>query len=165
MDDAESSVGRAGRQAEVVSALPADSLTHIQYKALEQSDSFESCAPLIADTTRQRITHLSLQVGETNYFLGWDPDDEHWVQIITFEWPEEMGEVEMDIDVLEVFDDDTGEPLLEFDLDEENFIDSIHAHVKNHAEYAYDDTDNLWFIIDEGREVAEETRSPLERWS
>ena len=78
----ESSTSRDGDPVVALEALPDGSLSMNQVKALEDGDAIDLVGPLIIDTQTDRVTHLNIVIGDTHYYVGWNPTNEQWEQIL-----------------------------------------------------------------------------------
>ena len=66
----------------VLEALPDGSLSMNQVEALEDGDAIGLVGPLVIDTHTDRVTHLNIVIGDTHYYVGWNPTNEQWERIL-----------------------------------------------------------------------------------
>lgn len=122
--------------------------------ALDEGDAFEIVAPLVIDADTDHVTHLDFVIGETHYYIGWNPENERWERILVVvdEGENEEGEGDETIVVetaVSVFDDETGEPVLVFDQTTNPSIEDIVEFVWGYIEYTYPETTRLFNVMDE----------------
>jgi hypothetical protein len=136
----------------VLEALPDDSLNMNQVEALEDGDAIDLAGPLVIDTHTDRVTHLNIVIGDAHYFVGWNPTNEQWEQILvvveTNEEDEEDDETVLE-SAISVVDDETGEVVLGFDPNSNPDTEEIVEFVWEYVEYTYPETKRLYNVMDD----------------
>lgn len=130
-------------------SLPAGCLSIAQIDTLGESDAIELAAPCIIDTTTSRVTHFDLVYDDTHHFLGWNPTNEQWEQILVAVDTEDEPILES---AIAVYDDESGEVVVGFDPSDTPEIPDIVEYVWEYAEYTYPQADDLYNVMDEALE-------------
>jgi len=137
----------------VLNTLPAGGVSMDIVDTLNDGDVFDIVGPLVIDTHTDRITHLNLVVDNTHHFVGWNPMNERWEQIVVVEDEEdEDAETVVLETAINIFDDKTGEPIFSFDGPAEPRTEEIIAFVWEYVEYTNPVTDHLYNVMDEALE-------------
>lgn len=136
----------------VLNTLPAGGVSMNTVDTLDEGDVFDMVGPLVIDTDTDRITHLTLVVNDTHHFVGWNPTDEQWEQIVVVTDEQADDNTVVLETAISVFDDETEEPVLVFDQTAEPSIEDVVAFVWEYVEYTYPETDHLFNVMDEALE-------------
>ena len=129
----------------VLDTLPAGGVSMDIIDTLNEGDVFDIVGPLVMDTHTDRITHLNLVLNNTHHFVGWNPTNERWEQIVVVEEQEhEDDETVVLKTAISIFDDETGEPVLVFDGPAEPSTKDIAAFVWEYVEHTNPNTDHLY---------------------
>lgn len=127
-------------------SLPPGSLSMSQIDALSEADSVEIAAPLVIDTTTDRVTHFDLVYDDTHHYLGWNPTDDQWERILVVVDTKDELVVESAVTISTT---ETGPPPIKLDPSENPEIEDIVKYVWQYVEHTYPDTDNLCNVMDE----------------
>lgn len=46
--------------------------------AIDHGDAIDPVDPLVIDTHTDRVTHPNIVIGDTRYYVGWNPTNEQW---------------------------------------------------------------------------------------
>lgn len=137
----------------VLNTLPAGGVNMNTIDTLNEGDVFDIVGPLVIDSRTDRITHLDLVVNDTHHFVGWNPTNERWEQIVVVEdQNDEDDETVVLKTAISMFDDGTGEPVLVFDGPTEPSTEDVVAFVWEYVEYTIPDTGHLYNVMDEALE-------------
>jgi hypothetical protein len=60
-----------------------------QIEDIGEADPIEVVAPLVIDTTVDRVTHIDLVHEDTHHYIGWNPATEQWEQLLVVDETEE----------------------------------------------------------------------------
>jgi hypothetical protein len=101
----------------VLEALPDGSLTMNQVETLEDGDAINLVGPLIIDTHTDRVTHLNIVIRDTHYYVGWNPTNEQWEQILVVVETEQEDDESVLESAISVVDEETEELVLGFEAD------------------------------------------------
>lgn len=137
-------------------ALPDGSLSTATVDSLREGDALDMVVPLVVDETNARTTHLDLVVGDTHYFVGWNPAASQWERILTVV---DDGETMTFESAVTVFDDETGEPVVEFDPDEDYEVEELVDYLWAYVEYTYPDADELLNVMEQALDELSEERA------
>ena len=144
-----SSIPESGSSVVVLEALPDGSLSMNQVEALEDGDAIDLVGPLVIDTHNDRSTHLNIVIGDTHYFVGWNPTNEQWEQIlVVIETDDKEDETVLE-SAISVVDDETGETVLGLDPNSNPDTDQIVEFVWEYVEYTYPETERLYNVMDD----------------
>lgn len=127
-------------------SLPPGSLSMSQIDSLGEADSIEIAAPLVIDTTTSRVTHFDLVLDDTHHYLGWNPTEQQWEQILVVVDAEDELVLES---AITVYDDESGEVEIGFDPNGNPEIEDIVEFVWEYVEYTVPETDDLYNVMDE----------------
>jgi hypothetical protein len=130
-------------------SLPAGALSMTQLDALDEAAAIDIAAPLVIDTTTSRVSHFDLVVDDTHHYLGWNPTDNQWEQILVIVDTEDDLVLES---VISVCDDESGELAVGFDPNGNPEVADIVAFVWEYVEYTYSKTDHLYNVMDDALE-------------
>jgi len=130
-------------------SLPPGSLSMSQIDTLGEASSIEIAAPLVIETTTDRITHFDLVYDDTHHYLGWNPTDEQWEQILVVVETEDELVVEAAVIVPE---DEAESATIELNQSESPEIEDIVEYVWEYVKHTWPDTDNLYNVMDEALE-------------
>jgi hypothetical protein len=144
----EPSTPEGGSQVVVLEALPDSSLSTNQVEALEDGDAIDLVGPLVIDTHTHRITHLNIVIGDTHYFVGWNPTNEQWERILVVVDTDEEDDETVLGSAISVVDDETGEAVIGFDPDSNPDTEEIVEFVWAYVEYTYPETEQLYNVMD-----------------
>lgn len=145
----EPSTPEGGSPVVVLEALPDDSLSMSQVEALQDGDAIDLSGPLVIDTHTGRVTHLNIVIGDAHYFVGWNPTNEQWEQIlVVVETDEEDDETVLE-SAISVVDDETGKIVPGFDPDSHPDSEEIVEFVWAYVEYTYPETERLYNVMDD----------------
>lgn len=137
----------------VLNTLPAGGVSMNTVDTLNEGDVFDIVGPLVIDSRTDRITHLNLVVNDTHHFVGWNPINERWEQIIVVEEQEvEDDETVVIKTAISIFDDGTKEPVLVFDGPTEPNIEHVVEFVWEYVENTNPDTEHLYNVMDQALE-------------
>lgn len=117
-----------------------------QIEALSEADSIEVAAPLVFDTTTNRVTHFDLVYDDTHHYLGWNPTDSQWEKILVVLDAEDELIVESAVTVSA---DETGAVPIQLSPRENPEIEDIIEYVWEYVEYTYSDTTDLYNVMHE----------------
>jgi len=138
-----------GNSAVVLEALPDGSLSMTQVEALEDGEAIDLVGPLVIDTPTDRVTHLNIVIGNTYYFIGWNPTNEQWEQILVVVETDDADDEAVLDSAISVVDDETGEVVVGFDPDSNPDTEEIAEFVWEYVEYTYPDTERLYNVMDD----------------
>lgn len=130
-------------------SLPDGGLSMSQIDSLGEAEPIALAAPLIVDMTTSRITHVDLVFDDTHHFLGWNPTDEQWIQLLVVE--DTAAELVVESAVT-VDDDESGEIVVDLELHDESQIDDFVDFVWQYADYTFSDPDRLYNVMDDALE-------------
>ena len=133
----------------VLGALPDGSLSMNQVEALEDGDAIDLVGPLVIDTHTDRVTHLNIVIGDTHYYVGWNPTNEQWERILVVVETEEEDDESVLESAISVVDDETGELVLGIDPDSHPDTEEIVEFVWEYVEYTYPETERLYNVMDD----------------
>jgi hypothetical protein len=137
----------------VLNTLPAGGVSMNTVDTLNEGDVFDIVGPLVIDSRTDRITHLNLVINHKHHFVGWNPTNERWEQIVVVEdRDDEDDETVVLKTAISMFDDETGEPVLVFDGPTEPSTEDVVAFIWEYVEYTNPDTDHLYNVMDEALE-------------
>lgn len=137
----------------VLDTLPAAGVSMDIVDTLNEGDVFDIVGPLVIDTHTDRITHLNLVVNNMHHFVGWNPTNERWEQIVVVEEQEDEDDETVALKTaISMFDDETEEPVLVFDGPAEPSTEDIVAFVWEYVEHTNPNTDHLYNVMDEALE-------------
>jgi hypothetical protein len=143
----------------VLNSLPSGGLSMEIVEIFNDRDVFEMVGPLIIDTTTNQITHLNFAIDDRHHFIGWNPTNEQWEQIIVVvDEKADDGTVVLE-SAIRIFDDETGELALGFDQTTNPSVEDVAAFVWEYVEYTHPETDRLFNVMDE---ALDELRADLD---
>jgi hypothetical protein len=128
-------------------SLPDGGLSMAQIDTLGDGDTLELAAPLVIDITTSRVTHLDLVVDETHHFVGWNPTERQWEQILVV--VDEADDLVLE-STIGAFDDESGEPATTPSANPET--EEIAAFVWEYVEHTYPDTTHLFNVMNQALE-------------
>jgi len=137
-----------------LNSLPEGSLSISQIDTLREADSIEVAAPLVINMTTDRVTHFDLVYDDTHHYLGWNPTDGQWEQILVVADAEDELIVES---AVTAFADETGAGSTQLGPSENPRMEDIIEYVWEYIEYTYSDTTELYNVMDEAlKEIRED---------
>ena len=145
----DSSTPEDGNSVVVLEALPDSSLSMNQVEALEDAEAVDLAGPLVIDTPTERITHLDIVIGDTHYFVGWNPTKEQWERILVVVETDDADDEDVLESAVSVVDDETGEVVVGFDPDSTPDTEEIAAFVWEYVEHTYPETERLYNVMDD----------------
>lgn len=117
-----------------------------QLDTLSEADAIDIAAPLVINTPTSRVTHFDLAFDDTHHFLGWNPTNDQWEQILVVVDTEDTPVLDSAVTVHE---GESGEEKIGFDPDKDPEIEEIVEFVWEYVEYTYPETDDLYNVMDE----------------
>lgn len=127
-------------------SLPPGALSMTHIDSLDEAAAIDIVAPLVIDTTTSSVTHFDLVVDDTHHYLGWNPTDNQWEQLLVVVDTEDDLVLESAISVC---DDESRELAGGLDPNRNPEIADIVAFVWEYVEYTYSETDTLYNVMDE----------------
>lgn len=134
-------------------SLPAMSLSMSQIDTLSEADSIDVAAPLVIDTTTDRVTHFDLVYDDTHHYLGWNPTTGQWEQMLVVVDAEDELVVES---AITVSTEETEATPLQFNSGENPEIEDLVEYAWKYIEHTYPDTTDLYNVMDEALEEVRE---------
>lgn len=126
-------------------SLPTGTLSMAQLDSLDEAAAIDIAAPLVIDTTTSRVSHFDLVVDDTHHYLGWNPTENQWEQLLVVDTEDDLV-LESAINVC---DDASGEREIGFDPNGNPEIADIVEFVWAYVEYTYSKTDTLYNVMDD----------------
>ena len=120
-----------------------------QIDSLNESNAIAIAAPLVIDTTTSRVTHFDLVLDDTHHFLGWNPTNNQWEQILVVVDVEDELVLES---AITVYDEESGKVAIGFDPNGSPEIEDVVEFVWEYVEYTVPETDDLYNVMDEALE-------------
>lgn len=142
----ESSESEGKRSIVTLESLPPGALSMTQLDSLDEADAIDITAPLVIDTTTSSVIHFDLVVGDTHHYVGWNPTEHQWEQLLV------VVDTEEDLvlkSAISVCDDESGELAGGLDPNRNPEVGDIVAFVREYVEYTYSETDTLYNVMDE----------------
>jgi len=135
---------------QTVDSLPSQPLEQHEYTILESSAQVgDSIFPILDNRADQTVNGVGFITDKKLLLAVWEPDGNRWVQVVCVNKDESLPGADENSWVVEaasVYDDDTGEPIIEFAPNETASLSDLYDYTFKYIEHVYDETDHLWFI-------------------
>ena len=139
------------KKAKEYKSFPDGGLRDVDYRTLRNDERFEDVHPVAAYNDEDCITHIGFVYSGYERIIGWNPEDEKWIEIVKFERAFESDEP-VNFDVAHPFDDETNKPIIRFIdyFEDENFsLDGLYRYVEDYIDHKYDDPPTVFYFMGE----------------
>lgn len=130
-------------------SFPDGGISNVDYRALRGDERFEGVHPIAGYVGKDCITHIGFTYAEHERMVGWNPQEEKWLEIVKFKRNFESNEA-IDFEIAHPFDDETEEPIIEFTdyLENENFsVDGLYNYIEDYISHTYDNPPAVFYFM------------------
>jgi hypothetical protein len=125
------------------SSFPEGGLSDADYKSLRSGEMLNDVHPIAGFPSEDRITHFGFTYEGYRRFIGWDCEDEEWLQMVKM--PEDLDvNKKVEFEVVSVFDDEDGEAVLHFGeyIENQEFsVESLYDYLSDYIDHIYGEED------------------------
>jgi hypothetical protein len=125
------------------SSFPEGGLSDADYRALRKDEMLKDVHPIAGFPSQDRITHFGFTYGGYRRFVGWNAEDEEWIQMVKM--PDNLDVDEpVEFEVVSVFEDEDGDAILHFEeyiTDGDLSVEALYEYLSDYIDHIYGEED------------------------